>query len=75
MTTAPPKDFLNNPKYLFTLLTAIVKKNGGEIDLTVEDFTCVTRHDLVSMYYDKKTRTVTLKAVDLPPPELGDDEN
>ena len=75
MTSPPPKNFLNNPKYLFTLLTAIVKKYDGEVELSVEDFGCVTKHDLISLYYNKENQSVTLKSITLPPVGLGEDDN
>ena len=55
--------FLKDPEYLFTLLTAIVKKHGGELTMTEEDFLCVTTQDLVGLFVDPKNNEITLKVL------------
>jgi hypothetical protein len=56
--------YLNDPEYLFSILTALVKKNGGKIKLTEQDMQNVSKGDLVGMYYEPKTGNIILKEVD-----------
>jgi hypothetical protein len=53
--------YLNDSKYLITLVTAIVKKEGS-IRLSEEDFVQVTGDDYISLYIDLKTNDIILKA-------------
>tara|TARA_Y100000310_G_scaffold158288_1_gene157715 strand:- start:4789 stop:5031 length:243 start_codon:yes stop_codon:yes gene_type:complete len=54
------KSYLSDPKYLFTLLTALVKKQGGRIEITEEDMVKVTTEDMVTLSYDRENRKVIL---------------
>ena len=56
--------YLNDPEYLFSMLTALVKKNGGFIKITKEELRSVTKGDLIGMYYEPKTDAIILKTVD-----------
>ena len=56
--------YLQDPEYLFSILTAIVKKNGGKIELTEEEMKAVSKGDLVGMYYEPETGTLILKQVE-----------
>ena len=69
------KRLLNDPQYLFVMLTAIVKKYGGEITITKSDLACVTKSDLVSMSINPKTQDIILKAITLGTLDNGDDVN
>jgi hypothetical protein len=51
---------LNDKEMLFTLLTAFVKKNGGEIKISEDEMDAVTKKDMVMMYYDKVAKEVIL---------------
>ena len=53
--------YLSNSRYLTTLLTTIIKKNGI-IKLSEEDFASVTKRDYVSLYVDMKTNDIILKS-------------
>ena len=53
--------YLSNSRYLTTLLTTIVKKNGT-IKLSEEDFVNITKSDYVSLYVDMKTNDIILKS-------------
>jgi len=53
--------YLTDSKYLITLVTAIIKKEGS-IRLSEEDFVQVTRDDYISLYIDLKTNDIVLKA-------------
>lgn len=54
------RDSLSDNQMLFTLLTALVKKSGGEIMLTEHDMDSVLPSDSVMMYYDKGKKIVVL---------------
>jgi|TARA_R110000824_G_scaffold11540_2_gene50312 hypothetical protein len=56
--------YLQDPEYLFSILTALVKKNGGKIELTEKDMNNVSKGDLMGMYYEPKTGTLILKEVE-----------
>lgn len=56
--------YLSDPEYLFSILTILVKKNGGKITLTEEEVKNVSKGDLVGMYYEPKTGNLILKEVD-----------
>jgi hypothetical protein len=54
---------LKNQEYLFTLLTALVKKNGGEIRISEKDLCTVTKQDLVTLLWDNTKNEVVLQTV------------
>ena len=56
--------YLQDPDYLFSILTIIVKKSGGKITLTEEEMKSVTKGDLIGMYFEPKTGNLILKEVD-----------
>ena len=55
---------LNDNKYVFTLLTALVKRAGGEVRLSEVEVMAVTTQDVVSLLYDKETKEIVLRAAD-----------
>jgi hypothetical protein len=56
--------YFNDPEYLFSILTALVKKNNGKIVITKEELQNVTKGDLIGMYFEPKTGNIILKEVD-----------
>ncbi len=56
--------YLQDPEYLFSILTILVKKNGGKITLTEEEMKSVSKGDLIGMYYEPSTGNLILKEVD-----------
>ena len=56
--------YLQDPEYLFSIITMLVKKNGGKIVLTEEEMKNVSKGDLIGMYYEPKTGNMILKEVD-----------
>jgi hypothetical protein len=56
--------YLQDPEYLFSILTALVKKNDGKITITEEELKTVSKGDLIGMYYEPKTGNLILKEVD-----------
>jgi len=63
---------LNNKDMLFTLLTALVKKSGGEIRISENEMDTVTKKDMVMMYYDKNAKEIILSLHLLTNPTSGD---
>ena len=55
---------MNDPDYLFAVLTAMVKKYGGTITLTKEELSVAQKGDLIGMYYEPKTDSIVFKEVD-----------
>ena len=55
---------MNDPDYLFAVLTAVVKKYGGTITLTKEELKAAEMGDLIGMYYEPKTDSIIFKEVD-----------
>jgi hypothetical protein len=51
---------LNDKDMLFTLLTAIVKKNNGEIRISEDEMDAVVKKDMMMMYYDKSAKEIIL---------------
>ena len=60
--------YLSDTKYLTTLITAIVKKEGS-IRLNESDFEQVTRKDYISLYVDLKSNDIILSANNVDKPE------
>jgi hypothetical protein len=60
--------YLSDPEYLFSILTALVKKNGGKIELTDQEMKNVSKGDLIGMYFEPKTGMLILKEV--PPTDM-----
>ena len=56
--------YLQDPEYLFSIVTMLVKKNGGKITITEEEMKNVSKGDLIGMYYEPKTGNLILKEVD-----------
>ena len=56
--------YLQDPEYLFGILTMLVKKNGGKIVITEEEMKNLNTGDLIGMYFEPKTGCIILKEVD-----------
>ena len=56
--------YLQDPEYLFSIITMLVKKNGGKITITDDEIKNVSKGDLIGMYYEPKTGNLILKEVD-----------
>ena len=56
--------YLQDPDYLSSILTMLVKKNGGKIVITEEEMKNVSTGDLIGMYYEPKTGNLVLKEVE-----------
>ena len=58
------KKTLKNNDYVLTLLTAHIKKNGGQVTLTEEELHAVEKTDLIGMFYDTKKEVLVLRIMD-----------
>jgi len=56
--------YLQDPEYLFSIVTMLVKKNGGKITITEEEMKNVSKGDLIGMYYEPETGNLILKEVE-----------
>ena len=56
--------YLQDPEYLFNIVSILVKKNGGKIVLTDEEMKSVSKGDLIGMYFEPKTGNLILKEVE-----------
>ncbi|MBK25062.1 MAG: hypothetical protein CME70_19345 [Halobacteriovorax sp.] len=52
---------LSNHDYIFTLLTAVVKKNGGELRISEDELCKVSKLDLVKLLWDPEKSEVVLR--------------
>ena len=57
------KKLLEDADWLFSMLTALVKKEGGEIRIFDDDLMLVGKQDIIGLYYDKKQNCTILKLV------------
>lgn len=55
---------LSDPDFLFSVLTAIVKKSGGKIIITEKELLNISKGDFLGMYYEPKTGNLILKEVE-----------
>lgn len=51
---------LDDNQMLFTLITALVKRAGGEIRISEEEMDSVIKQDVMMMYYDKEASEIIL---------------
>jgi hypothetical protein len=52
---------LSDNNYVLTLLTAFIKKAGGEVKLSESTLLTVTTQDVVSLLYDKENKEIILR--------------
>jgi len=56
--------YLNDSEYLFSIITALVKRNNGKIKITEEELKGVSKGDLVGLYFEPSTNAIVLKTID-----------
>ena len=56
--------YLQDPDYLFSLLTILVKKNNGKITISEDEMKNISKGDLLGMYYEPKSGNLILKQVE-----------
>ena len=54
---------LDNKEILFLLLSALLKREGGAIQIEEEELTAVTKNDIITMKFNKNTNSVVLELV------------
>ena len=62
-TMSDHDNVLKDPDFLFTLLAALMKRDGGKIELTEEDVLAVDMSEAVGLHYDREKSVITLKFV------------
>jgi ABC-type enterochelin transport system ATPase subunit len=66
---------LSNEQMLFTMMSALVKREGGEIRISSQEMDSVTGRDMVAMYFDKTSEEIVLTNHLLEPPsDVGADD-
>tara|TARA_A100000164_G_C21327879_1_gene505052 strand:- start:212 stop:484 length:273 start_codon:yes stop_codon:yes gene_type:complete len=56
-------NILKDPDFLFTLLAALMKRDGGKIEITEDDVLAVDMSEAVGLHYDRENSVITLKFV------------
>ena len=56
---------LDNKEYVFTLLTAIIKRSGGEIRVTKEELLDVFKEDAINLLWDKNSEEIVLQVTSM----------
>jgi len=56
---------LNDSSYMITLISALVKREGGEIRMSEDDLAVVTLNDLVTLSYDMSTNEIVLRSTNV----------
>ena len=56
--------YLQDPDYLFSLLTILVKKNNGKITISEDEMKNISKGDLLGMYYEPESGNLILKQVE-----------
>ena len=64
---------LEDDQMLFTLLTALVKRSGGEIRISEVEMDSVNKKDMVMLYYDRSNKELILSTHFLKNPNLDSD--
>jgi ribosomal protein L12E/L44/L45/RPP1/RPP2 len=54
---------LKDPDFLFTLLAAVMKRQGGELEIFEDDLLAVDMTEAVSLYYDPVEGKIILKFI------------
>jgi hypothetical protein len=57
------KKLLEDSEWLFTMLTAILKREGGTLKIPDEQMMEVSKKDIVGLFYDKRDNCTILKLV------------
>mgnify|MGYP003129848216 FL=1 len=60
MSEKDERGALSNEQMLFTMMTALVKREGGEIKISEAEMDGVTGKDMVMMYYDRTNKEIIL---------------
>ena len=64
-STSTENSILRNRDHLFTFLTALIKRNGGELILTEQEIMDVQKNDMVSMKYDQENKKIIFEVESL----------
>ena len=54
------RNALSREQLLYTMLCTLVKKNDGEIRIKENEMDEVTKHDMMTLYYDKPNKEIIL---------------
>lgn len=57
------ENILKDPDFLFTLLAALMKRNGGRLEITEDDILAVDMSEAVGLHYDRQNGLIVLKFI------------
>jgi len=65
MPKRKPKKLLDDKEHLFTMLSAIIKKFGGEVTITREDLEIIQPSEALSLIYDPVKKQIIMKFIEI----------
>jgi len=65
MPKRKPKKLLDDKEHLFTMLSAIIKKFGGEVKITKKDLENIKPSEGLSLIYDPVKKEIILKFIEM----------
>lgn len=65
MSKREPKKLLDDKEHLFTMLSAIIKKFGGEVTITKKDLENIKPSEGLSLIYDPVKKQIILKFIEM----------
>jgi len=65
MPKRKPKKLLDDKEHLFTMLSALIKKFGGEVKITKKDLENIKPSEGLSLIYDPVKKEIILKFIEM----------
>ncbi|HIO73037.1 MAG TPA: hypothetical protein EYN38_08050 [Flavobacteriales bacterium] len=65
MPKRKPKKLLDDKEHLFTMLSALVKKFGGEVTISRQDLEDLHPDEALSLIYDPVKKQIILKFIEM----------
>jgi hypothetical protein len=65
MPKRKPKKLLDDKEHLFTMLSALIKKFGGEVKITKKDLENIKPSEGLSLIYDPVKKEIILRFIEM----------
>jgi len=65
MSKREPKKLLDDKDHLFTMLSALIKKFGGEVKITKKDLENIKPSEGLSLIYDPVKKEIILRFIEM----------
>ena len=65
MPKREPKKLLDDKDHLFTMLSALIKKFGGEVRITKKDLESIKPSEGLSLVYDPVKKEIILRFIEM----------